>query len=72
MITTSHICPCCRTTLRRWNLSIYQPPVHIFWCVACLRPVCLEPRAVLPRVAVPPRPAVQDRPGALAAGVPHA
>ena len=44
---TDHACPCCRTPLKRWALSLYQSPVQVYWCGTCLRPVCLEPRAAL-------------------------
>ena len=52
MITVPHHCPCCRTVLQRWSLSIYQAPVQVYWCSGCRRPVCVEPSAVLPRPAL--------------------
>ena len=51
LVRTAHACPCCSTLLQRWHLTISQPPVALYWCGVCLRPVCLDP------------PAVPDRPG---------
>ena len=45
LMLTTHPCPCCGTALQRWALSLYQPAVSIYWCVTCLRPVCLDPPA---------------------------
>ena len=39
---TTHACPCCRTPLQRWHLTLYQPTVALYWCAGCQRPVCLE------------------------------
>ena len=46
LVRSAYPCPCCRTPLQRWNLSIHQPPAQVFWCGTCLRPVWLEPPAV--------------------------
>ena len=46
LVGTDHACPCCATPLRRWALSLYQPPAQVFWCAGCRRPVALEPPAV--------------------------
>ena len=46
LLLTDHPCPCCKTPLQRWNLTIYQPTVALYWCASCRRPVCLEPPAV--------------------------
>jgi hypothetical protein len=52
LMLTTHACPCCRTPLQRWSLSIYQAPAQVYWCASCRRPVCLEPPAVPGRPAV--------------------
>ena len=46
LLLTTQACPCCRTPLQRWHLTLYQPAVALYWCASCLRPVCLEPPAV--------------------------
>ena len=46
LLLTDQVCPCCRTPLQRFHLSIYQPPASVYWCAGCRRPVCLEPPAV--------------------------
>ena len=52
LVRTAPPCPCCATPLRRWALSVSQPPSRVFWCGGCLRPVCLEPPAGLDRPGV--------------------
>ena len=54
LLPTSHSCPHCATGLKRWALSVFQPPVRLFWCGTCCRPVCLEPRE---GAALAPQPA---------------